>query len=137
VIAFFTFFGWTGVYLLSEGRGLGYTVAVSAISGGIAMSIVAYMIYKFSQLEKSGTINLSHAIDQTGEVYLTIPEKLSGQGKIHVLIDGTLHEMDAQTSGDAIETGQKVRVIDLTEQDIMLVAPLEALDQPTNHSEIN
>ncbi|MDX1476172.1 MAG: hypothetical protein R3301_00655 [Saprospiraceae bacterium] len=137
VIAFFTFFGWTGVYLLSEGKGVGYTVALSALSGGIAMSIVAYMIFKFSQLEKSGTINLLHAIDQTGEVYLTIPEQLSGNGKIHVMIDGTLHEVDAQTPGAAITTGQKVKVIDLTEEDIMLVEPLPELDQPLYHSETN
>lgn len=137
VVAFFTFFGWTGVYMLSEGKSTTYTVIMSAISGGIAMSLVAYMIYKFAQMEKSGTMDLRHAIDETAEVYLTIPAQLAGEGKIHVMIDGTIHEIDAQTEGEMIKTGEKVQVLDLTDNGVMLVAPLPAIQQAETNFESN
>src|SRR5687768_4924378 len=50
IIAFFTFFGWTGVLALNNNLPIWLAVVLAAISGLTAMFIVAYMIYKFSQL---------------------------------------------------------------------------------------
>ena len=124
IVAFFTFFGWTGVYLLSQGKGVVFSTLISALSGGAAMFVVAYMIYKFSQMEKSGTMNPVNAINGTGEVYLTIPQNLEGKGKIHLVVDGSLHEFEAETKGDTLKTGSHVRVIDLLENDVLLVEPV-------------
>jgi hypothetical protein len=124
IVAFFTFFGWTGVYLLSQGRGVLFTTLLSALSGGVAMFVVAYMIYKFSQLEKSGTVNPFNALDGTGEVYLTIPQNMEGKGKIHIIVDGSLHEFEAETKGQALTTGRPVKVIEILQDDILLVEPV-------------
>ena len=127
IVSFFTFFGWTGVYLLSQGHGLPFTVAVSLLSGGVAMFVVAYMIFQFARMEKSGTVNVFNALEHTGEVYLSIPERLEGRGKIHIVVDGTLHEFDAETKGTALPTGSQVKVIDILEEQVLLVEPLKEL----------
>ncbi len=127
IIAFFTFFGWTGVYLLATGLATGVVILISTLSGAAAMFVVGYMIFKFAQLEKSTTVNMRNALDSTGEVYLSIPENLSGKGKIHVMIDGSLHEYDAETQGPRISTGANVRVVDILEDDVFLVESLEEI----------
>lgn len=124
IIAFFTFFGWTGVYLLSQGRGIAFTTALSALAGGVAMFVVAYMIYKFAQMEKSGTVDVLNALESMGEVYLSIPQNLEGTGKIHIVVDGSLHEYDAETKGHALETGSQVKVIEILDNDVLLVEPI-------------
>jgi hypothetical protein len=134
IIAFFTFFGWTGVYLLSQGYGIALTVLISACSGTAAMFVVAYMIYQFAQMEKSGTMNPVNALNGTGEVYLTIPQKLEGKGKIHLVVDGSLHEFEAQTKGDTLKTGSQVRVVELQENDVLLVEPVVLLEDSNNQS---
>ena len=131
IIAFLTFFGWTGVYLLSHGSSVVSAVAVATISGAVAMFVVAYMIYKFAQLEKSTTVNVYNAIDRTGEVYLSIPQHLEGRGKIHIVVDGSLHEFDATTHGGHLPTGTQVRVLDVLEDQVLLVEPeIALLEQP-------
>ena len=128
IVAFFTFFGWTGVYLLSQGHGVVFSTLVSAVAGGVAMFVVAYMIYQFARLEKSGTVNPFNALDGTGEVYLTIPQNLGGKGKVHIVVDGAMHEFEAETKGDALHTGSPVKVIEVLENDVLLVEPVKLLE---------
>ncbi|HJW28759.1 MAG TPA: hypothetical protein VJ508_05850, partial [Saprospiraceae bacterium] len=78
IIAFFMFFGWTGILVLHNQLGVLVAVTFASLAGMAAMFIVAYLMYKFAQLEQSGSLNLYHAIDQEGEVYLSIPAKNSG-----------------------------------------------------------
>ena len=124
IIAFFTFFGWTGVYLLSQGRSVGFSVIIGLLAGSASMFVVAYMIYQFARMEKSGTVNVYDALDSTGEVYLSIPQRLEGKGKIHIVVDGSLHEFDAETNGAPIPTGSQGRVVDVKEDDVLLVEPV-------------
>ena len=98
IIAFFTFFGWTGVLVLNAGGSTLSAIGFAFISGILAMLLVGYLIYLFSKLSQEGNININNAIFNTGTVYLSIPPASEGgQGKIHVTIDGTMREMNAIT----------------------------------------
>jgi membrane protein implicated in regulation of membrane protease activity len=134
LVAFLTFFGWTGVYLLSLGHGVWLAVMLSLLSGMTAMFVVAYMIFKFAQMEKSGTVNVYNTLNHTGEVYLSIPQQLAGKGKVHIIVDGSLHEFDAETRGRAIPTGSPVRVVEVLEDEVLLVEPVIPELQEKQHS---
>jgi membrane protein implicated in regulation of membrane protease activity len=127
IIAFFTFFGWAGVMTLNKGGSTWVAITFAALAGFAAMFVVAYMMFKFSQLDSSGTLNILHTIDNTGEVYLRIPEKATGTGLIHVKVDGTLREFQATTHGKALPTGAKIKVLDVLENNILLVETAPAL----------
>ena len=130
IIAFFTFFGWTGVLTLRNGAGIAVAVTMALIAGAAAMYIVAYMMYKFTQLDSSGNYNVLHAIENTGEVYLTIPEQTIGTGLIHIKIDGAIRELPATTHGKALPTGSQIKVIDVLENNILLVETAPLLESP-------
>lgn len=124
VVAFFTFFSWTGVYYLSQGHSTMFATTAGVLAGGVAMFVVAYMIFQFARLEQSGTMNPLNALQSTGEVYLTIPQHLEGKGKIHVVVDGSLHEFEAETRGDILRTGSQVKIVEVLENDVLLVEPV-------------
>jgi len=124
IIAFFTFFGWTGVVVLNRGLGVWVAVTLASLAGLAAMFIVAYLMYKFSQLEQSGTLNLYHALDQQGEVYIPIPGEGKGQGKIQLKVDGRVRELDAITDGGSLKTGDLIRVTDILDDNVLKVEPL-------------
>jgi hypothetical protein len=126
IIAFFTFFGWTGVLIMGNQLSVWMAVLLATLAGLAAMFIVAYLMYKFAQLEQSGTLNLYHALDQPGEVYLTIPARQSGFGKVTLMIDGRAREMDAMTTGDAIKTGEKIRVTEILNGNALMVEAMPA-----------
>jgi len=124
IIAFFTFFGWTGVIVLNKGLSIWVAVTLSSLAGLAAMFIVAYLMYKFSQLEQSGTLNLYHALDQEGEVYIPIPGERKGHGKIQLKVDGRVRELDAITDGASLKTGELIKVVEILEDNVMKVEPL-------------
>ena len=124
IIAFFTFFGWTGVLVLNKGLGIWVAVTLASLAGLAAMFIVAYLMYKFSQLEQSGTLNLYHALDQEGEVYIPIPGGRLGHGKIQLKVDGRMRELDAITDGASLKTGDLIKVIEILDDNVMKVEPL-------------
>lgn len=131
IVAFLTFFGWTGVYLLAQGRSVVFAIVAALLVGLAAMFVVAYMIFKFAQMEKSTTVNIYNALDHTAEVYLSIPQRLEGKGKVHLVVDGSLHEFDAETKGDLLPSGSQVKVIDVTEDQVLIVEPIPQIKEAT------
>ena len=129
IIAFFTFFGWTGVLALNNEFSIWFAVLFASISGLAAMFLVAYMMFKFAQLEQSGTLNLYNALDKPGEVYLTIPANEKGVGKIHLLVDGRIREIDAVTSGELLKTGAHVKVVDILDGNVLKVEPVPVTEE--------
>jgi len=128
IIAFFTFFGWTGVLVLNAGGSTLQALGFAVLAGLLAMILVGYLIYLFSKLSQEGNYNIDNALFNTGKVYLTIPALEEGRGKIHVTIDGTMREMDAITKeGESIPTGAAIRVVEVLSDNILLVEPIDNL----------
>ena len=128
IIAFFTFFGWMGVISLNGGTSLINSLIFSTLSGLAAMFLVAYMMWTFSKLGESGNLLLENAIYNTGEVYLPIPaESEKGVGKISIMVDGALRELEAKSSGLALPTGTPIKVIDITRENVLIVEPVNNL----------
>jgi membrane protein implicated in regulation of membrane protease activity len=126
IIAFFTFFGWTGALVLKAGGATWLAITLSFSAGIAAMLIVAYLMYQFFKMSESGTVNLKKAIYKNGEVYIPIPAYKNGPGKVHIKINGTLKEIEAVTDGDAIPTGTSIKVLEVLNNGILLVEPLNA-----------
>lgn len=122
IIAFFTFFGWTGVLSINAGASLMTTLIASSVSGFLAMVLVGFLMWQFSRLNQDGNIDINDALFQTGEVYLRIPSKDKGQGKVHINIQGSLKEVDAITEGtEAIPTGSFIRVVEVLDDRLLVV----------------
>jgi len=128
IIAFFTFFGWMGVIALGRGYPTQMVVLIALGSGLIAMMVVAYLMYFFSSLAEVGNANLSELIYKDAVVYLTIPERRKGQGKIHVTLQNSLREMDAVTEGERLTNGKSVKIVEILDGNILVVEPIEIFD---------
>lgn len=125
VIAFFSFFGWIGIFVLGKSEQVWIAVILATLGGFIAMVTVAYLMYLMTKLEEEGNIHIQNAVDESGEVYLTIPESNSGRGKIHVNIQGSLKEVDAVTNGKEIPTGSKIKVVEIINKNTVLVESIQ------------
>lgn len=122
VIAFFAFLGWTGVLMLGAGISLWLALLLGLLMGGIAMFLVAYLIFWFSKLGQEDNISAQEALFQSGDVYLFVPAGRSGKGRVTVKTRTALREWDAVTDGPAIPTGAKVLVTDVLEENTLLVS---------------
>lgn len=127
IVAFFTFFGWTGVLLLEQDKDLFPLIGFSFLSGLLAMLLVAYLLKAFNQMTEIGNADPMELTFQRGNVYLTVPSERNGKGKIHIILRGTLREINAVTDGPSLPFGCEVRVIEVLENDLLLVEAAEPI----------
>ncbi len=125
VVVFFTIFSWTGIVATTSGVGKLATVIIALISGFVMMVIVSYIYYFLTKFVEDGTMNMINAVNKEGIVYLIVPGKREGNGKVEVVVQGALRLLDAVTDGDAIPTGSKVAVINIVENQLLLVEKID------------
>lgn len=121
LIAFFTIYGWTGIVCIDSGLGVAASTAFSTGAGLLMMTIMSSIIYFMGKLTENGVLNVNNAVGKTCSVYLTIPNKRSGMGKVQIQVQG-LQTLNAMTDSDTeIKTGGIVEVVDVINNDILLV----------------
>ena len=114
IVAFFCIFGWTSIIILHGGGSGTVSVLVGLVFGFIAMFAVAKIMQVSAKMTQSGTLDMRNTLGETGRVYLTVPPKGAGTGKVNITVQGRFMEFDALNSSDmAIQTGENIRVIDI------------------------
>jgi len=123
IVAFLTMFGWTGIVVLNINPEISILLLIIIATGvGLITSLsIAYLFLCLSKLQSSGNISYKNAINNVGEVYLAIPEKGNGAGKVHILIQGRFREVNAITNKEEIKKGAKVRVVDVMDDNTFIV----------------
>ncbi|WP_165750036.1 hypothetical protein [Cellulophaga sp. Z1A5H] len=122
LMGFFTIFGWSGIAALSGDLPRYMVVILSIICGLLMMLAMASLFYYLSKLQSSGTLKLKNAINQVGEVYLTIGANRSFIGKVSINVQGTLRELEALTEEHLdLHQGNVVRVKTVTDNGILIV----------------
>ncbi|WP_400070896.1 hypothetical protein [Zobellia russellii] len=125
LVGFFTLFGWSGIACLDAGMSKGITVLISLICGLLMMLAMASLFYYLGKLQSSGTLKLKNALNQIGEVYLTIGANRKSIGKVSINVQGTLRELEALTNANEdLVQGNVVIVKEVTANGILIVEPL-------------
>ncbi len=133
IAGFLTFFGLVG--WIGTGAGWGHTLtAVAATAAGASvMLFIAWIMRFFKKLSISGNLDPKNAVGKTATVYLRIPARAAGRGKITVSIQDRSVEYAAITQGEEIATGALCRVVAMSSGDCFEVLPLDSA--PHNQGE--
>ena len=122
LIGFFTLFGWSGIACIGEGLSKGMTILISTACGLLMMAIMASLFYYLGKLNSSGSLKIENALNQIGEVYLTIGANRSRIGKVHINIQGGMRELDVLTDEPSdLHQGDIVTVVQVTGTGILIV----------------
>lgn len=121
ITVFFTVFSWAGIVAERHGKEHLTSLLIAMSLGFIMMFVVSFIYYFVQKLTEEGNMDINNAIGKEGEVYLTIPKQGEGSGKIQVVVQGVLRTMDAVTYGEKLTTGEKVIVIKVVDNQLLLV----------------
>jgi len=128
IIAFLSVGGWMGVAAIDWKLPDILAVILALAAGWLALWFVAWIIRAFVRMQQSGNVRMENAVGKDGEVYLTVPE--NGHGKVNVIVQDRLCEMEAVTkAGRAIKTGEKITVLGIASEGVLLVAPKTSPEQ--------
>lgn len=123
IITFATFFGLVGLGT----AGLGWSplsVAFAATLAGVAaLWLVARLMHGLAGLQSQGNVDLRNAVGHTGSVYLRVPPSGQGHGRILLTVQGRTVECRAISRANEIPTGAAVRVVERTDDDVLVVEP--------------
>ena len=113
VIAFFAIGGWVG-YIFAE-TSAALAIVLSVVAGSLALVAMAFIMRGIMKMRSDGNIDIKRAIGKTADVYLTVPAKDNGNGKVTLTLEERFVELNAIQNGDeAITTGSKVKITDVS-----------------------
>lgn len=125
IASFFTFFGLTGWMGTNKEWGPTTTVLAAVAAGLVLMVLVAWMMRMQSKLQSKGNLDPANALGQSARVYLRIPARSGGFGKVTVKVQGRSAEFSAFTLGDELPTGALVKITRMRTPDTFEVEPLK------------
>lgn len=124
ILAFFMAMGWMGLACLNEWDLSPMLSLVIATSFGLLiMMLNAWLMFQVRKLNKVGGYDLNTAVGRLGQVYLQIPEKGKGSGKVRVSVSGQQMIVRATSEGPAIPSFAEVRIVRLKDNQEFVVAP--------------
>jgi len=121
IVAFITFFGLAGLACEWSNLPRAPSFGVALGAGVGALFAVGWLMQGLSRLHSAGNLELENAVGCAAQVYLRIPARGTGAGKITVTVQGRTVELNAVTSGPEIATGCAVKIIALREGDTLEV----------------
>lgn len=117
------FFGLGGLTGEAVGLGKVATAGLAVVAGIAAIYGVYFLFRTLSRFGEDGSIRESTAVGATGTVYLRIPAKRSGRGKVVVSQQGRSMEYAAETDDEnELATGTPIVVVKLIAPSTALVA---------------
>jgi hypothetical protein len=120
--AFAGVFGLVGLIVSDTRLGAPPRMGIAAGAGVASMFAVAWLMRGLARLQASGTVNVRNAVGSTAIVYLRIPARGGGQGKVTVEVQGRSMEFPAVTDGETLETGARVTIEAVEGDDLLKVA---------------
>ncbi|MBN2636737.1 MAG: hypothetical protein JXR61_10740 [Prolixibacteraceae bacterium] len=122
IVAFFTVLGWSGLGFIHAEMASWLVILLAVLCGLLMMILMATLFYFMSRLAESGSLNMKNAIGKLGEVYLVIPAKRGGMGKVQLSIQGAIRTLDAITDDpEKIPTSSIIEVLSVIDDQILLV----------------
>ncbi len=132
IVAALAFFGLAGLAAQAADFSDFTALAIASAAGIGAMYAVYATLRGMRGLQSEGTARIYQAVGELGTVYLNIPARQQGAGKIQINVQNRTMEYRATTSGDAIPTGAAVVVVQVLGTDLVQVEAA-AVGQPVAH----
>ena len=124
ILVFFAVFGWVGVMVTYFLGGIQPVLIAAFLAGTIGALISRWLLRVFLQGNQQA-LNVQRAMVSTGKVLRPIPPHRNGFGKVHLHLREAPYELDAITAGKELPAGSAVRVIDVIDNRVLLVEPID------------
>jgi len=111
LVAFVCMFGWTGLVMIEYEASKLLTCIMALAVGCFSMIIMALLMKALYGIHASGNISEEDFVGEQATVYIPIPEKGKGFGKINFNMGGKLEERIAISTGPSLSVGTTVRVL--------------------------
>jgi hypothetical protein len=132
IVAALTFFGLAGLTATSSKVESPQALLIAAAAGAGALFLVAWLMRALRNLRSDGTVHVERAVGHSGTVYLTVPGRKAGAGKVTLTLQNRTMEYQAITANQELPTGAKVVVVSVVSPDTVEVIPANDVESATH-----
>jgi len=119
LLAFLTMFSWSGMACIKFGFGALATLSISTGAGVLMVTILSSLFLLMNKLINENIPRIADAVGKNAKVYCKIPK--NGRGQVSVVINGSLHTIDAVTkNGKSFNTGDSVEIVEAKETELVV-----------------
>ena len=123
IAAFMMGFGWGGLGGL---KGAGWDPSTSLLFGVALGAGMVWMLGKLLEvvyrLQSSGNVPIDAALGVEGSVYVAVPPRHEGRGRVRLLIGNRERFLNAVTDAEPIESNVRVRVTAINDDNTVTVS---------------
>lgn len=124
ILAFFMGAGWMGLTCRIDWELSSIVSAMAATGFGLVLMLMASGLMALTRsLNQVIEYDLETAVGHVASVYMSIPKRGDGRGKIKVSVSGRLKMMDAISSGPSIAEFKSVKVLSVRDDGTFIVEP--------------
>lgn len=124
LINFLLGFSWTGISFYKLIPNTSLLILISLIVGFVFVYSFFLIIKQIQKLGEDNTFRLEKTLGRIADVYLAIPGRMQGKGKIMISLNGSVREIDAMTEQEKIETNATVKIKRVESGNILIVEKL-------------
>ncbi len=124
IVNFLLGVGWGGVCFWNTCDNKHLVTIVAFICGLAFVIAFMFMLKQLMKLQHGGNFRIDECVGMTCSVYLRVPARRKGSGKVQLSWHGSVLEIEALTDGEQIPSGAKVRVSKVIDSHSLLVEPL-------------
>lgn len=122
IVSFLCVFGWTGALMIGGGVPVFLSLPAAFLLGFAVMYGVAKFIRFTSKMAHSGNLDVKNLLGELGTVYLVIPPKGEGYGKVMIQTSERYVEFDAVSEEERQIPGDTpIRVVDILGGNVLVV----------------
>jgi hypothetical protein len=121
LINFLLGFSWTGISFFKIIDNPTVLILISFLVGALFVYLFFLIIQFILKLSENNSFNIKNTINKTGTVYLKIPANKTGYGIVQISVKGSVHEINAVTSNEEIQSGTMIRVTEVLDNNLLLV----------------
>ncbi|MBM4091493.1 MAG: hypothetical protein FJ276_19015 [Planctomycetes bacterium] len=137
VVAALTFFGLAGMASSDAQLSPPISLLIAMAAGALAMYSVHYLMQALFRMRHDGTAHIERTVGQRATVYIPIPGKDAGTGKVQMRTQGRIMEYAARTQAiERLATGTVVRVTGVLSPMTLEVEPLDANEATASDPEL-
>ncbi|MDD4772024.1 MAG: hypothetical protein PHZ09_00270 [Eubacteriales bacterium] len=110
--------GWSGIALTELNINTVFAVVLSVLSGlSVFIGITLFLKYRMTlyisdNSDNTDNTEIKDIVGRTGRVYMPVPSKLNGSGKVTVTIGNKRYDINAVTRDrEGLRTGETVRIV--------------------------
>lgn len=124
LINFLLGFSWTGIAFYTTIENQTLLLGFAFFVGLLFVYVFFVIIRQVQKLAEDNSFRIESTINKTADVYLTIPGRKQGKGKIMISVKGAYHELEAMTEHETIASGAVVKVLRIESGGIPIVEVL-------------